>query len=119
MKQSSSITSSRNELRLKVLRELESNPQLSQRMLAENLGVSLGGVNYAIQALVDKGFIKADNLRRSDNKAAYIYLLTPSGLAKKTQLATAFLGRKLKEYDILKQEIETLKAETRIEQKSL
>ncbi len=119
MKERSSITSSRNELRLKVLRALETNPELSQRQLAKKLGVSLGGVNYAIQALIDKGFVKAHNLRRADNKAAYLYILTPSGLVKKTQLATAFLGRKLEEYDTLKQEIETLKDESRVKHKTL
>ena len=67
----------RDELRLRVLRALEANPELSQRQLAAKLGVSLGGVNYALKALVERGFVKADNFRKSDNKVAYLYVLTP------------------------------------------
>ena len=102
---------SRDELRLRVLRALESNPELSQRQLAAELGVSLGGVNYALKALVERGFVKADNFRKSGNKVAYLYVLTPQGVAEKTSLATAFLGRKLEEYEVLRQEIEALKGE--------
>lgn len=112
MKELSVKTTPRNELRLRVLRALEINPQLSQRQLAKELGVSLGGVNYAIRALIERGFVKAGNLSKSDRKMSYLYRLTPSGLAQKTHLASAFLGRKLEEYDILKREIKTLKAET-------
>ena len=101
----------RDELRLRVLRALEANPELSQRQLASELGVSLGGVNYALKALVERGFVKADNFRKSGNKVAYLYVLTPKGVAEKASLATAFLGRKLEEYEVLKQEIEALKCE--------
>ena len=101
----------RDELRLKVLRALEANPELSQRQIAQELGVSLGGVNYALKALVERGFVKADNFRKSGTKVAYLYVLTPKGIAEKTSLATAFLGRKLEEYEILRQEIEALKGE--------
>ena len=101
----------RDELRLRVLRALETNPELSQRQLAAELGVSLGGVNYALKALVERGFVKADNFRRSGNKVAYLYVLTPKGIAEKSSLATAFLGRKLEEYEVLKREIESLKGE--------
>ena len=104
-------TGARNELRLRVLRALEANPELSQRQLAAELGVSLGGVNYALKALMERGFVKADNFRKSGNKVAYLYVLTPKGVAEKTSLATAFLGRKLEEYELLKQEIEALKGE--------
>ena len=104
-------TSARDELRLKVLRALETNPELSQRQLAAELGVSLGGVNYALKALMERGFVKADNFRKSGNKVAYLYVLTPRGAAEKASLATAFLGRKLAEYEALKQEIEALKGE--------
>ena len=104
-------TSARDELRLKVLRALETNPELSQRQLAAELGVSLGGVNYALKALMERGFVKADNFRKSGNKVAYLYVLTPRGVAEKTSLATAFLGRKLEEYEVLRQEIEALKGE--------
>ena len=94
-----------------MLRALGANPKLSQRQLAAELGVSLGGVNYAVKALVERGFVKADNFRKSDNKVAYLYVLTPQGVAEKASLATAFLGRKLEEYDVLRQEIEALKGE--------
>ena len=99
----------RDELRLRVLRALEANPELSQRKLAAELGVSLGGVNFALKALVERGFVKADNFRKSGSKVAYLYVLTPQGIAEKTSLATAFLGRKLEEYEMLRQEIESLK----------
>ena len=101
----------RDELRLKVLRALEANPELSQRQLAAELGVSLGGVNYALKALVARGFVKANNFRKSGRKAAYLYVLTPKGVVEKTSLAAAFLGRKLAEYEVLRQEIEALKGE--------
>ena len=104
-------TGARNELRLRVLRALEVNPELSQRQLAAELGVSLGGVNYALKALIERGFVKVDNFRKSGAKVAYLYVLTPKGIAEKSLLATAFLGRKLEEYEVLKQEIEALKGE--------
>ena len=104
-------TGARDELRLRVLRALETNPELSQRQLAKELGVSLGGVNYALKALVERGFVKADNFRKSGSKVAYLYVLTPQGVAEKASLATAFLGRKLEEYEVLRQEIEALKGE--------
>ena len=101
----------RDELRLRVLRALEANPELSQRQLAAKLGVSLGGVNYALKALMERGFVKANNFRKSGRKAAYLYMLTPKGVVEKTALASAFLGRKLEEYEVLRQEIEALKGE--------
>jgi EPS-associated MarR family transcriptional regulator len=101
----------KDEVRLRVLRALEANPELSQRQLAAELGVSLGGVNYALKALIERGFVKADNFRKSGRKVAYLYVLTPRGVAEKASLATAFLGRKLEEYEVLRQEIETLKSE--------
>lgn len=110
------IKRSRAELRFQVLRMLEANPELSQRQLAAELGVSLGGVNYALKALVERGFVKAGNFGRSDNKAAYLYLLTPEGIAQKSALAATFLSRKLEEYEALKQEIKALKREVNLEQ---
>ena len=101
----------KSELRLRVLRALEANPELSQRQLAAELAVSLGGVNYALRALIERGFVKADNFRKSGNKVAYLYVLTPRGVAEKVLLATAFLGRKLEEFEVLRQEIEALKGE--------
>ena len=108
---SSLNTGTRDELRLRVLRALEANPEVSQRQLAAELGVSLGGVNYALKGLVERGFVKADNFRKSGKKVAYLYVLTPQGVAEKASLATAFLRRKLKEYAVLRQEIESLKSE--------
>lgn len=104
-------TGARDELRLRVLQALDANPELSQRQLAAKLGVSLGGVNYALKALVERGFVKAGNFRKSGRKGAYWYVLTPKGMAEKTSLATAFLGRKLREYEVLRKEIEALKGE--------
>ena len=104
-------TSTRDELRLKVLLALEENRDLTQRQLSAELGVSLGGINYALKALIERGFVKAKNFRKSGRKAAYLYLLTRKGIAEKTSLATAFLGRKLEEYEMLRREIEALKGE--------
>ena len=104
-------TGARDELRLRVLRALEANPEHSQRQLAAELGVSLGGVNYALKALIEWGSVKADNFRKSGKKVAYLYVLTPQGVAEKAALATAFLGQKLEEYEVLRQEIEALKGE--------
>jgi EPS-associated MarR family transcriptional regulator len=104
-------TGARDELRLRVLRALETNPELSQRQLAAELGVSLGGVNYALKALVERGCVKADNFRKSGNKVAYLYVLTPLGVAEKASLTGAFLARKVEEYEVLRQEIEALKGE--------
>ena len=101
----------RDELRLRVLRALEANPELSQRQLAAELGVSLGGVNYALRALILRGFVKVGNFVRSDKKAAYLYTLTPSGIAEKSFLAPAFLSRKIEEYEVLTQEMEDLRKE--------
>ena len=104
-------TGARDELRLRVLRALEANSELSQRQLAAELGVSLGGVNYALKALFQRGFVKAQNFRKSGAKSAYLYVLTPKGVAEKMSLASAFLGRKLEEYEVLRQEIEALRGE--------
>lgn len=96
------------ELQFRVLRLLESNPHLSQRELSKSLGVSLGGVNYCLNALISKGSIKIQNFRNNQNKWVYAYLLTPQGLAEKTSLTAAFLKRKMQEYQLLKMEIESL-----------
>ena len=102
----------RDELRLRVLRALDANPELSQRQLAAELGVSLGGVNYALKALVERGFVKAGNFRKSAIFASkHLYVLTPQGVRRKGGPGAAFLGRKLEEYDVLRQEIEALKGE--------
>ncbi|MDH5719751.1 MAG: MarR family EPS-associated transcriptional regulator [Spirochaetia bacterium] len=90
------------ESQLKALQLLESNPQLSQRDLSKNLGVSLGKVNYIIKALLEKGYIKASNFKNSKNKWAYMYILTPHGIETKANVARQFLSRKMKEYEELK-----------------
>ena len=99
------------ELQFRVLRLLESNPHLSQRELSKSLGVSLGGINYCLNALVAKGSIKIQNFRNNQNKWVYAYLLTPQGIAEKTALTGAFLKRKMLEYQELKAEIESLSLE--------
>ncbi|MEH6604191.1 MAG: MarR family EPS-associated transcriptional regulator [Pseudomonadales bacterium] len=99
------------ETHYKVLKLLEQNPQISQRELAVQLGVSLGKVNYCLKALMDKGWVKANNFKNNNNKSAYAYLLTPSGIEKKGSLTIQFLKRKITEYEQLKTEIEELKRE--------
>jgi len=104
-------TSLQEENHLKVLRLLEANPQLSQRELAEALGVSLGKTNYCLKALLGKGFVKMQSFRRSQNKLAFAYLLTPTGITEKAGLSVRFLARKVAEYESLTLEIEALKSE--------
>lgn len=106
----------RDELRLRVMRSIDANSEVSQRQLAAQLGVSLGGVNYAIKALVGRGFVKVNNFRKSDKKGPYLYVLTPRGVVEKASLATAFLAYKLEEYETVKAEIQTLKAEMMVHQ---
>jgi EPS-associated MarR family transcriptional regulator len=102
-----------SELQFRVLRLLESNPHLTQRELSKALGVSLGGVNYCLNALVAKGSVKIQNFKNSKNKWVYAYLLTPQGIAEKTALTGSFLRRKMQEYEGLKAEIESLKFEVK------
>ena len=94
------------------MRVIEANPEMSQRQIAKALGISLGGVNFAMKALVEKGLVKANNFNRSEHKVGYMYVLTPKGIKSKAQLAAMFLSRKLEEYEVLLQEIERLKSET-------
>ena len=96
---------------LRLLRLIEESPELSQRELAERLGVSLGKVNYCVRALMEKGWIKAENFRRSNNKKAYLYKLTPGGIKEKAALTLRFLRRKEAEHDALIREIAELRAE--------
>ncbi len=100
-----------SELQFRVLRLLASNPHLTQRELSKSLGVSLGGVNYCLNALVAKGLVKIQNFRSNKNKWVYAYLLTPQGLAEKTALTGAFLKRKMQEYELIKKEIAALSRE--------
>ena len=97
---------------LKVLRLLESNPQMSQRQLAAALGVSLGKTNFCLKALLAKGLLKVQNFQSSKRKLAYAYLLTPAGITEKTYLTGRFLKRKLNEFVLLKAEIAALQQET-------
>lgn len=96
----------------RVMRLLEENPDLTQRELAEKLGVSVGGLNYCLKALTEKGLVKMQNFANSKNKFGYVYVLTPRGIAEKTRLTGAFLKRKMSEYEALKAEIEALKNES-------
>ena len=94
-----------------MLRRLHESPELSQRGLAKELGVSLGSVNHCFKALVEKGWVKVRNFRMSPNKLGYAYLLTPSGVAEKSAQTARFLKRKLEEYEVLQREIEKLRQE--------
>ena len=94
-----------------ILKKLEDNPYLTQRQLSKELGVSLGKTNYVINALIDKGWLKLMNFKRSDKKLGYSYLLTTQGITEKTALAQKFLKRKSDEYNKLKEEIENLRNE--------
>jgi len=98
------------DVRFRLLLLLEEKPELTQRELSQKLGISLGGVNYCLKALIDVGHIKAGNFSKNPNKSMYIYLLTPQGIAEKTKLTAGFLKRKMIEYRALKKEIDSLKS---------
>ena len=95
-----------NQDHLNLLRKIRNKPKSSQRQLAEELGFSLGKLNYCLNALKDKGLIKIHNFRKNPNKFNYIYVLTPRGIAAKTTLSINFMKMKIREYDELKKEIE-------------
>lgn len=101
----------KDEIHYHILKAIEDNPNMSQRELAEHLGVSLGKVNYCLKALIDKGLIKAGNFKSNPNKRAYAYLLTPKGISEKAIVTLSFLERKMDEYERIKQEIARLKTE--------
>ena len=100
-----------DETRYRILKLLEADPQASQRRIADELGISLGRVNFCLQALVDKGLVKVNNFRNNVNKRAYLYLLTPRGIEEKTRVTLRFLKVKLEEYEALKSELEQLQRE--------
>ena len=102
-----------SEIHLKVLREIEKTPSISQRELAKKLGVSLGKTNYCLKALLGKGLVRAKNFKNNNNKIAYTYLLTPKGIEEKGALTFTFLKRKRAEYEALKQEIKELSEEAK------
>jgi len=95
----------------RLLRLLQDNPGLSQRELAKALGISFGGLNYCLNALKDKGWVKMQNFSQSNNKLGYAYLLTPIGIAEKAALTSTFLKRKMDEYKALKAEIAKLRSD--------
>ena len=99
------------ETHYKLMRVIEANPEMSQREVARALGISLGKVNYSLRALMQKGWIKATNFKNSNNKAAYMYLLTPRGIEEKASLSMRFLKIKMQEYERLKVEIEEMRRE--------
>ena len=100
-----------DENRYKLLKLLESNPDLNQRQVAQTLGISLGKTNYCLKALVERGWVKVDNFRRSNNKGNYAYFLTPKGLEEKARVTLRFLNHKQNEFLQLQQEIEQLRME--------
>jgi len=102
---------SNQELEYRALKLLEQYPQITQRQLSKELGVSLGKAHYMIKALVEVGWIKLENFQRSDNKLGYAYLLTPAGVVEKANITRQFLQRKQREYQQLKREIEQLQIE--------
>ena len=95
----------KKEDQLDILRKVEKKPNSTQRELAKELGFSLGKFNYCIKALQQKGFIKIKNFKRNPKKINYLYVLTPQGIAEKTQLTLNFMKRKIREYDELKKEL--------------
>lgn len=99
--------------RYHLLKLLEDNPELSQRRIAEVLGISVGKTNFCLRALLDKGLLKVRNFRDSQNKLAYAYYLTPKGAKEKVRATASFLKRKLEEYQGLHREIEELRREVR------
>lgn len=105
------VKSLSEDVHFRVLRALNESPELSQRQIAKDLGVSLGVINFCVQALVEKGQIKIQNFRSSSNKLRYAYVLTPSGVAQRVQLTASFLKRKVAEYEALKAEIAAVESE--------
>ena len=100
-----------NYARYKILKRLQDDPDISQRQLAEELGVSLGKINFCLQALIEKGLIKARNFNNSQHKHRYLYILTPAGIENKAVLTKRFLTRKVAEYETLRNEIEDIRKE--------
>jgi EPS-associated MarR family transcriptional regulator len=99
------------EIHLKVMRLVQATPDIQQRDMAKALGVSLGKTNFCVNALVSKGLLKMNNFRTSKNKAGYLYLLTPQGIAEKAALTGRFLIRKKEEYELLKAEFDLLQSQ--------
>lgn len=104
-----------DEYRYKILNLVQAKPEISQRELAKNLGISLGKANFCLKALMEIGLLKATNFRNSKNKLAYMYLLTPNGVEEKSRITMRFLKAKMQEYELLKAEINQLMQETKTE----
>ena len=107
-----------SDIHFKLLDILEKNPDLSQRFLSRELGISLGGINYCIKALIEKGQVKAQNFKTNSNKIGYVYLLTPQGIAEKIRMTKNFLRKRINEYEMLQTEIERLKHDIKNNKKS-
>jgi EPS-associated MarR family transcriptional regulator len=101
----------KTEMHYKLLRLVQASPEMSQREIARELGISLGKVNYCLRALIKKGWIKVTNFTNSQNKAAYMYLLTPRGIERKAALTVQFLHVKVREYETLREEIAQMRRE--------
>ena len=100
-----------NEEILRIFREIDRSPEMTQRELSSRLGISLGKVNFLINALIGKGFVKVENFRKSSSKSAYLYYLTPTGMEEKTRTTYLFLKKKIREYERLATEIQQLRKE--------
>lgn len=98
------------DLHFRILHLLEDNPDISQREIAKKLGISLGGANYCLKALIDIGHIKIQNFNKNPKKIGYLYLLTPKGISEKVRLTSGFLKRKMSEYQALRKEIDSLQS---------
>ena len=101
------------DIHLKVLRSIEENPEITQRELAQKLGVSLGKINYCMRALIDRGWVKASNFKNSHSKGVYAYLLTPRGIEQKAKITVRFLKQRIRDYEQIKMEIRELEREVR------
>jgi len=117
------MTSKRGKLQedthFRVLRVLQDNPEMSQRELAEAVGVSVGGAHYVLSSLVEKGLVKLGNFSAAEDKRRYAYLLTQKGIAEKANLTKRFLARKIEEYEALKAEIDELRTEVGMKVKQI
>ncbi|CAM8367816.1 MarR_EPS, EPS-associated transcriptional regulator, MarR family [Candidatus Methylopumilus planktonicus] len=102
------------DLHFRILHLLEDSPDISQREIAQKLGVSLGGINYCLKALIDIGHIKVHNFNKNPRKVGYLYLLTPKGISQKVRLTSGFLKRKLSEYHSLRKEIDLLQSKLKV-----
>ena len=102
-----------NEEALRIFREINRSPEMTQREFSSRLGISLGKVNFLINALIQKGFVKVENFKKSSSKSKYLYCLTPRGIEEKSRMTYLFLKRKMREYEHLEQEIRQLREEMR------